>query len=237
MLSTDTASSPPGKSSKILSTLIMLIVNVVIPFVCYTLLKNYHASDVIALSLSAVVPTIATLVGVLRSRHFNVISLLVLGGIVMGIIMTFLGGDTRLLLIRESFFTGALGIASFVSLLFPRPLMFAFGRSLIAGDDPVKIAHYNQSWQNPYARHASRVATVVWGTVYCSDLLLRVLLVFTLPTAVVVAIGPIVTSALIGVTMLWTFAYLRRVRQRVLGDATSVARGNPAEVPGFRSNY
>ena len=220
MIPTNTVSSPPVWFSRVLSTLMMLIVNVVIPYVCYTVLKSYHASDVIALSLAAVVPTIATLVGVLRSRHFNAISLFVLGGLVMGILMTFLGGDTRLLLIRESFFTGALGITCFVSLLFPRPLMFSLGRSLVAGDDPAHIARYNQSWQNPYARHASRVATIVWGAVYCSDFLLRVLLVFTLPTAVVVAVGPIVTSALIGVTMLWTFAYLRKARQRV--QATQV---------------
>src|SRR5213080_1270635 len=119
MFSTDTVSSPPGKFSRLLSTLMMLIMNVFIPYACYALLKDYHASDVIALSVAAVVPTIATLVGVLRSRHFNVISLFVLGGLVLGIIMTFLGGDTHLLLIRESFFTGVLGITCFVSLLFP----------------------------------------------------------------------------------------------------------------------
>jgi hypothetical protein len=227
MSSTNTVSSPPGRFSRVLSTLMMLIINVVIPYICYTILKSYHATDVVALSLAAVVPTIATLVGVLRSGHLNIISLFILGGLVVGILMTFLGGDTRLLLIRESFFTGALGITCFVSLLFPRPLMFAFGRSLAAGDDPVKIAHYNQSWQNPYTRHASRVATIVWGTVYSSDLLLRVLLVFTLPTAMVVAAGPIVTSALVGVTMLWSFAYMRRTRQRVLAmqaDSALVAR-------------
>jgi hypothetical protein len=199
----------------------MLIVNVAIPYACYTLAKTYHASDTIALSVAAVVPTIATLIGVLRSRHLNIISIFVLGGLIVGILMTFLGGDIHLLLIRESFFTAALGITCFVSLLFPHPLMFSFGRSLVAGDDPAHIARYNQSWQNPFARHASRVATIVWGSVYCGDFLLRVLLVFTLPTAVVLAVGPIVTSALIGVCMLWTFAYLRTVRQRV--QATQAA--------------
>ncbi len=227
MFSTDTVSSPPGRFSRILNTLMMLIVNVAIPYGCYTLAKAYHASDVIALSLGAVVPTIATLVGVLRSRHLNVISMFVLGGLIMGILMTSLGGDTHLLLIRESFFTAALGVTCFVSLLFPRPLMFSLGRSLVAGDDPVHIARYNQSWQNPFARHASRVATIVWGSVYCSDFLLRVLLVFTLPTVVVLAVGPIVTSGLIGICMLWTFAYLRKARQRVQAtqmDAAPVTR-------------
>ncbi len=93
--------------------------------------------------------------------------------------------------------------------------MFSVGRSFIAGKDPEHIARYNRLWQNPSARHTSRVTTVVWGIVYSGDFLLRLLLVFTLPVAAVLAVGPILTGGLIGGTLLWTFAYLRRARQRV----------------------
>ncbi|GHO96462.1 hypothetical protein KSF_065100 [Reticulibacter mediterranei] len=41
MLSTDAVSSPPGRFSRILNTLMMLIVNVAIPYGCYTLAKAY----------------------------------------------------------------------------------------------------------------------------------------------------------------------------------------------------
>ena len=215
MLDTNTVSSPPGRSSLLRSILGLLIINVAIPFGCYALLKAYHASDVTALGVAGIAPALDALISLLRGRRINIISLFVLGGLVIGIIAIFLGGDPRVLLIRESLFTGALGITCFVSLLFPRPLMFSVGRSFIAGKDPEQIARYNQLWQNPSARHTSRVTTVVWGIVYSSDFLLRLLLVFTLPVAAVLAVGPIITGSLIGGTLLWTFAYLRRARQRV----------------------
>jgi len=45
--------------------------------------------------------------------------------------------------------------------------------------------------------------------------ILSLLLVFTLPVAAVLAVGPILTGGLIGGSLLWTFAYLRRARQRL----------------------
>jgi hypothetical protein len=210
-----TVSSPSGRSLLLRSILSLLIINIVIPYGCYSLLKANHASDAVALGVAAVAPALEALVGVLRGRHVNLISLFVLGGLVLGIIAAFLGGDPHVVLIRESLFTGVLGLICFVSLLFPYPLMFLVGRSLIAGNDPEHIARYNQLWHNPYARRTSRVITVVWGIVYCGDFLLRLLLVLTLPVAAVLAIGPVVTGGVIGGAFLWTFAFLRRARQRV----------------------
>lgn len=231
MLDTSTVSSTPGRSSLLRSILGLLIINVAIPFGCYTLLKAYHASDVTALGVAGIAPALAALISVLRGRRVNIISLFVLGGLIIGIIAIFLGGDPRVLLIRESLFTGALGLTCFVSLLFPRPLMFSVGRSFIAGKDPEQIARYNQLWQNPSARHASRVTTVVWGIVYSGDFLLRLLLVLTLPVAAVLTFGPILTGGLIGGTLLWTFAYLRRARQRVQMMQTPPSQSGEEALP------
>lgn len=209
------ASSSRGRLALLHTVLRVLIVNVVIPYACYTLLKANQASDLTALGVAAIAPALEALVGVLRSRKLNFIALLVLGDLVVGIIALFLGGDPRLVVLRESFFTGVLGLACFVSLLFPRPLMFLVGRSLIAGNDPAHIARYNQLWHNSPVRRTARVCTVVWGAVYSGEFLLHLLLVATLPLAAVVAIGPLLTGGLIGAALLWTFAYVRRARQQV----------------------
>ena len=108
MLDTSTVSSPPGRSSLLRSILGLLIINVAIPFGCYILLKANHASDVTALGVAAIAPALDALISLLRGRHINIISLFVLGGLVIGIIAIFLGGDPRVLLIRESLFTGTL---------------------------------------------------------------------------------------------------------------------------------
>src|SRR5947209_4691319 len=231
MLPTNTVSSPSGRSTLLRSILSLLIIHVAIPYGCNTLLKANPASDATALALAAVAPALEAMVSVLRSRHINIISLFVLGGLVVGIIATFLGGDPHVLLLRQSLFTGALGLTCFGSLFFPRPLMFLVGRSLIAGNDPEHIARYNQLWRNPYARRTSRVTTVVWGIVYCGDFLLRLLLVLTLPVTVALTIGPVFTGGLIEGPVLWTFAFLRRARQRVRtmqADSASAAGKAPS---------
>ncbi|HWZ17599.1 MAG TPA: hypothetical protein VNW73_02265, partial [Ktedonobacteraceae bacterium] len=119
----------------------------------------------------------------------------------------------------------------FVSLLFPRPLMFSVGRSFIVGKNPEHIARYNQLWENPSVRYTSRVTTIVWGIVYSSDFLLRLLLVSTLPVAAVLAFGPILTGGMIGLSLLWTFAYLRRARQRLQTTQTTPVYATEEALP------
>lgn len=223
MFDPSTTSSARGQSALLRPILRVLVVNVAIPYVCYTLLKANHASDVMALGVAAIAPALDAVSSALRTRQVNIISLFVLGDLLVGLIALFLGGDPRLVVLRESFFTGALGLACFVSLLFPRPLMFFVGRSLIAGNDPAHIARYNQLWQNPSVRHIVRVCTIVWGGVYSGEFLLHLLLVVTLPLGAVVATGPLLTGGLVGAALLWTIAYVRRARQQVRAMQPSMA--------------
>ena len=215
MFDSKTTASSPNQSTLIRTMLRVLVVNAAIPYACYTLLKAHHASDLTALGIAALAPALEAVVSVLRSRQVNIISLFVLGDLLIGFIALFLGGDPRLVVLRSSFFTGVLGLSCFVSLLFPRPLMFFVGRSLIAGNDPAHIARYNQIWQNSSVRHIVRVCTIVWGGVYSGEFLLHLVLVATLPLSAVVATGPLLTGGLIGATLLWTIAYVRRARQQV----------------------
>ena len=66
MLPTQTVSSPPGRASMLRSIVSLLIINVAIPFGCYTLLKAHNASDVTALGVAAIAPALDALISVLR---------------------------------------------------------------------------------------------------------------------------------------------------------------------------
>ena len=124
------------------------------------------------------------------------------------------GGNPKILLIRESFFTVMFGIACFVSLLLPRPLMFYVGRQLMAGKDPVRVAEFNAQWQVPYTRFVHRLITSVWGIAYVSEFIMRVILVYTLPSVLVLAISPILGTGTYIATFAWTFAYIRYATRR-----------------------
>ena len=191
-----------------------IILNGAIPLAIYLILKQYHYSDLIALSASVLFPAIGSVVSIVRQRTLDLIAALALVSIAVSMLAILLGGDPKLLLIRESFITGALGIACFVSLLFPRPLMFYFGRYFATANDPARRAQYNGLWQYPSFRFVNRVITVVWGVAYTGEFLLRVILVYTVPPAVVLAVSPLMQGGITILTLAWTFAYARRAAAR-----------------------
>jgi hypothetical protein len=140
------------------------------------------------------------------------VALLILLGVACSAVALLLSGDQRMLLIRESFFTGAFGVACLVSLAFPRPMMFYFGRYFMAGRDAERRRLFESRWQISAARRAHRLVTTVWGLVFVGEFISRVLLVYTVRPTVVLSVAPIVTGfATIG-TIVWTFRYAARVR-------------------------
>ncbi len=191
-----------------------IIFNGAIPLAIYLVLKHYHYSDLVALSASVLFPALGSLISIVRQRTWDLIAAISLAGIAISILAVFLGGDPKLLLIRESFITFALAIACFVSLLFPRPLMFYFGRYFATANDPTRRAWYDRFWQYPYFRYVNRVITVVWGVAYAGEFILCVILVYTLPPAVILAVSPIMQGGISILTIAWTFAYARRAAAR-----------------------
>ena len=183
----DSVTPPPGGLSSadgpsIRGVLPSLVIDGLLPFLTYVLLTSYapRLSQVITLGLSATFPTINGLVTIVRRRHLDIIGAVVLIGIVVSIVATLVGGDPKLLLIRESFVTGALGVVCLTSLVWPRPLMFYIGRQFSAGEDSAKFAMFNALWQHPRARHTFRVMILVWAIGWIGEFALRIAMVLTL---------------------------------------------------------
>lgn len=192
-----------------------LVISGALPLLIYWAVTSRGASTLVALAVAAVPPALDGLYSVVRRRRMDLIAALVLAGIVVSIIAVLLGGNPRVLLVRESFFTGALGVSCFVSLaLLPRPLMFYFGRYFATGDVPAKIAEFNALWQYPYFRHVQRLITLVWGVAYTGEFVLRVgMAASALPIPVVLSVSPVVFGAITVATMVWTFAYAHRAQK------------------------
>lgn len=220
------ARSSTARGTDLRPILRSIVLNAVVPVVLYSLSKHYlAASEVVALSIAAIFPAVDSGWGVIRRRRLDVIALIALLSIAVSIVGVALGGSPKILLIRESFFTGALGLACFLSLLLPRPLMFYFGRQFMAGDDPVRIERFNAQWRKPAVRRLHRLITIVWGAAFGGEFILRVVLVLTLPPVVVLAVTPFVTGAVVALTIAWTFAYVRRrLREGVTRDDAPTSR-------------
>lgn len=192
-----------------------IALNALIPLGLYWLVKHFITpSELIALSVAALFPLIDSLYEFARRRSFDLLALFTLLGIVVSLVGLLIGGDPRILLIRESLFTCMLGIACLVSLVLPRPLMFYVGRQFMSGGDPAKIAAFNAQWAYPHARFVHRLITTVWGIAFISEFALRVVMVYTLPTEVVLAVSPIVLGGITIGAVMWTMAYVRRSQRR-----------------------
>lgn len=193
-----------------------IVLNATIPFGCYYLSKALISpSELIALVVATAFPTLKSIYDLTRHQKVNPISIIVLLGIVTSIVALFIGGDPRILLIRESLFTGVFGVACLVSLLFPRPIMFYFGRHFMTGNDPEKRKVFDGRWHNPIVRHGHRLITAVWGIVYVGEFIARVILVYTLSSAVVLAVSPFVLGLATIATIIWTFRYAYNLRDQV----------------------
>lgn len=196
-----------------------MVLNAIIPVVLYKLSRRYlSTSEFTALMIAATFPLGKSIFNLVRRGQADPISIVVLLGIAFDGVALLFGGSVRLLLVRESWFTGAFGFARFISLLFPRPIMFYFARYFTAGTDPRRLARFNAAWQLPEVRFCHRLITSVWGTAFVGELILRIILIYNTSPATVLIASPILLGTLTTVTMVWAFSYGHRVRLRALAQ-------------------
>jgi hypothetical protein len=191
-----------------------IALNASIPTGCYFLSKRLvSSSEVTALLIASTYPTLKSIYDLLRQRELNPVTVTVLVGILVSLLAFLLGGDPRMLLMRESLFTGAFGILCLVSLIFARPVMFYFSRYFIAGKDPERRAAFEARARNPTFRRGIQLVTAVWGVLYIGECAIRVILVFTLPAPFVLSISPFMIGTVTILAVIWTFRYRRRLME------------------------
>lgn len=195
--------------------LVSLFINAFLPWLLFTQMKaRTDWSDLNILLLTSIFPIVGAAIGLYESRRLDIISGITMVGIVVSIGALLAGGDPKLLLIRESFMTLALGIWSFASLLFfPRPLLFYFARQGACGYDTEKIRDFESKWQYPGFRRLMNRITLVWGVVFVLEFAAKVLMVYKLEISQVLVAGPIVNNAATLGTLAWTLAYGGRARR------------------------
>ena len=208
----------------------ILVLDIACPYLAYQYLRQQvpQMSPSLALLLSGVFPVLNNIRSLVRSRTFDIIGIVILVGIVVGAASAFVTGDPKLLLIRESFVTGALAIVCLASLLWPRPRLFFIGRDFSTGHDPARVAEFNALWDRPGARRVFRVMTVAWGLGWLAEFVLKVVLVLTLTIPQVLVVGPIESNGITIALILWTIRYANESRRR--GEAADRAE-MPASTP------
>jgi hypothetical protein len=206
------------KPISILKNVLFGMVDGFIPLGIYLVCKGIGWSDVSALIAGSVIGAALNIINFVRRRSFDVVGVLVLVGLVASLVVAFLGGDAHLLLLRESLVSSLFGFVALISLLFPRPLFFYLVRRFRTLKDPARKPEFDALWNYSTARRCFRVVTAVWGMVTIGELIVRIVMIYTLSVATVLAISPIVFNVILLLLIVWTWRYLfstlRQVHQQ-----------------------
>jgi hypothetical protein len=184
-----------------------MVIDALLPYLIYTFLSP-HTSQLNALIASSVPPVLSNIVSLIRARKLDAIGMIVFLGIIVSIIAIFLGGDPRILLVRESLVTGVLGVACLVSLVFPKPLMFYISLHFVS-----KNVNFYSLWQYAAFRRYMNTVTITWGIFFIVEFLFKIYLVYTFPISVTVGLAPVVFYVFLILMIVWTMYYSRGVRR------------------------
>ena len=176
----------------------------------FSIARANGASDVVAYLVSGIGPLVSIGIEYLRHRRIDTFGVAVIVLVVVSAAVSLIGStDPKMLLLKDSVLTGAIGLAILLTLtpLFARPLMFYFGRKFGTDGTDEGVLYWNSLWKFPGFRHSQRVITAVWGVGFMVEAALKTGWVLLLPfdTAFMLnQIGPL--AATIGL-MVWTAVY------------------------------
>ncbi|MFJ8472133.1 VC0807 family protein [Kitasatospora sp. NPDC094011] len=228
-MSTTAAPIAPARKGKAaaLGWLISIAFNVVAPILIYNYLHDHGYSEstaILASGLGPVVDTAVYLAWHRRIDEFAVVSLVFVG---LSLVVALIGPtDPRMLLAKDSFVSGLLGVLYLVSLAAPKPIMFYFGRKFATDGTPEMVAWWNSMWQYEGFRRVQRNLTVVWGIAFVLEAVLRIVFVYTLSHGTVVTINNILPYVVIGGLVYFTMVYAKRSSAR--GRAAAAAATSAA---------
>jgi hypothetical protein len=206
--------------------LVELGVNFALPWLAYRVAQP-HWGETGGLIASAVPPLLWSIYELVRFKRLDAVSLLVLAGIALSVLAMCLGGSPRMLLMRESLISGAVGLAFLVSLALPRPLTFYLARATVEREGSSDAGHFDTLWrESPAFVAGMRSMTLIWGTGLVAEASLKVWMAWTWPVSRVLLISPIVSYTIYGVLMAYTFWYRRRARGRALARVSPQDENN-----------
>lgn len=204
-LAEEAATNPPSLGRRIWFGL-DLGVNLGLPWLAYKIAEP-HLGEVGALLVSALPPLIWAIVELLRRRRFDLISGLSMGGIGLSLLGVALGGDARLILLRESLISGLIGAVFLASLLLPKPLLYYLARATLARQDSESSGELEEIWNEPGTRGYMRLITLVWGLGLSAEAALRAWFAWHWSSERFLAITPFISYGLYGLLFAWTLWY------------------------------
>lgn len=204
----ESVTSTPAANMRAMLRMVLLDVGLAV--IVYYGLRLFGMSEYIALLAGTIVAGVRLAYVAARRRHFDVFAGFLMTVFLVGLVLSFVTGDARFLLLKESFGTAVAGIIFLASCAFGRPLIFAAAKRL----RPERVAVFDANWRtNAPFRRTFYLLSIGWGAGLLAEAIVRVPLVFLLPIDVAAGVSSVLFIGVMILLAIWTLSYIRRARR------------------------
>jgi hypothetical protein len=192
-----------GRPGDVLTSLRPLAIDVGVPPATFYLLHDAPGVSLrLSLALSSIPAAIRTVAGFAAERTANLLALLMLAVNLAGIVVSFLTGDPRAMIAKESLVTSVIGLAILASVAMRGPLMSAGLKPFTTKGNPGRTAAWDRlSAASGRFRRLELAFSTIWGLALLAECAARLVGAYTLPVAMMVWLGTVFTLGAIGLAV------------------------------------
>lgn len=177
-------------------------VEIAVPLGVYYGLHTLGASDFTALALSGVFPLARTLYQLAKNRTINGLALVVLVTNVAGMLLTFVSGDARMMIAKDSIGSGIIGLVILISAFTAQPIMTKALRPFLTHGRADHEAAWERLQSDGRFTAIVRRSSYIWGAGFMLESAARVAGAFTLPVSTMVWLSTVLFAGSFVVIML-----------------------------------
>jgi hypothetical protein len=192
------ADRPPAAAS-----LRPLLIDVGIPLGIYYLLRDrFGASLWLSLALSSVGPAVRAIAGLVAERKVNLLAVLILVVNLAGIGVSFLTGNPRAMIAKDSIVSSVIAFAILGSVVLRRPLMSAGLKPFVTKGRTERMAAWDRlSTTSARFRGLELAFSTIWGLALLAECAARLVGAYTLPVTTMVWLGTVMALVSVGVAI------------------------------------
>ncbi|MET9451596.1 VC0807 family protein [Streptomyces cinerochromogenes] len=219
-----------GRKPSVLDSFKPLLIDVAVPLGSYYLLKEaFGTSTFAALAWSSVVPAVRTVWGLVKERRTNGLAGLILVVNVVSLLLSFLSGDPRLMLAKDSGVSSTVAIGILVSVWLGKPMMTEGMKPFLVKGDADKEAAWQRMMSGAAAESAAfrskeRAFSVVWGLALLAECVARVVGAYTVPVDTMVWLGTVFLIAAMAIAFVVSGGLAVEPMERMLAAETEAGR-------------
>jgi len=194
------AGPPPRPGAGLATALRPLVIDVGVPLGAYYLLHGAFGLSIwLSLALSSVGPAFRTAAGIAAKRKLNVLAAGMLAVNLAGIVVSFLSGDPRAMIAKDSLVSSVIALAILASVAARRPLMSAGLKPFVTKGAPQRAAAWDRlSAGCARFRHLELLFSAIWGFALLADCIARLVGAYTLPVTTMVWLSTVMILGAVG---------------------------------------